>query len=227
MSVKIKELPKEERPRERLISNGANALSNEELLAILLKSGNKKQSAKEIAQSLILKYDNIQELEQITYEQLIRSNGIAQSKACTILAAIELGNRLHQDLPTLEKMKLNQAGLVFDYYKNSLAKKRQEHFYCIYVDNQKRFLKEVLLFVGTLNHSLVHPREIFKEAYLIEASGIICVHNHPSGVVTPSREDMILTERLKEIGLLLGIPILDHIIIGNKEYYSFFENEKI
>lgn len=224
MSLKIKELPKEERPRERLIKFGATALSNEELLAILIKSGTKKQSAKEVAQNLLSKYNNIQELNQITYEQLIRSDGIAESKACSILSAIELGKRMNQTISTLEKRKLNQAGLVFDYYKNSLAYQRQEHFYCIYVDNQKRFLKEVPLFVGTLNHSLVHPREIFKEAYLIEASGIICVHNHPSGVVAPSQEDMMVTERLKEIGLLVGIPILDHIIIGKEEYYSFFEN---
>lgn len=222
--MKIKELPKEERPRERLLKYGAIALSNEELLAILLKSGSKSSSAKEIAQELLKQYENVQELSEITYEQLIRSNGVGDSKACSILAAIELGNRLHQTVPTLEKQKLNQAQLVFDYYKNSLGKKRQEHFYCLYVDNQKRFLKEVLLFVGTLNHSLVHPREIFKEAYLIEASGIICIHNHPSGVVTPSKEDMMLTSRLQEIGLLLGIPILDHIIIGNSHYYSFFEN---
>lgn len=226
MGVKIKELPKEERPRERLINYGASSLSNEELLAILIKSGSKKMSAKEIAQKLLSKYDNIQEFDQITYEQLIRSSGIGDSKACAILAAIELGNRLNQSIPTLEKMKLTSAQIVFEYYQHSLSRRRQEHFYCIYVDNQKRFLKEKLLFVGTLNHSLVHPREIFKEAYLIDATGIICVHNHPSGVVTPSREDMMLTERLKEIGLLLGIPILDHIIIGDY-YYSFFENDKL
>lgn len=227
MSVRIKELPREERPRERLLSYGVGALSNEELLSILIKSGSKNSSAKMIAQELLIKYDNVQDLERITYEQLIKSDGIGDSKACTVLAAIELGNRLHQTIPTLEKVKLNQAQLVYDYYKNSLTRKRQEHFYCIYVDNQKRFLKEVLLFVGTLNYSLVHPREIFKEAYLIEASGIICIHNHPSGVVTPSREDVLLTNRLKEVGILLGVPICDHIIIGKETYYSFFENDQL
>lgn len=227
MSVKIKELPKEERPRERLLKYGVSSLSNEELLALLLKSGSKRRSAKEVAQRLLSQFDQIQDFDQVTYEQLVHLDGIGESKACSILAAIELANRLYQMVPTLEKMRLNQASLVFNYYKNTLGKKRQEHFYCIYVDHQKRFLKEVLLFVGTLNHSLVHPREIFKEAYLTEASGIICIHNHPSGVVEPSKEDIILTNRLKEIGLLLGVPILDHIIIGKEMYYSFFENEKI
>lgn len=225
--MKIKELPKEERPRERLLKNGVEALSNEELLALLIKSGAKRQSAKEIARQLLIQYDRIQEFNQIKLEQLIHAKGIGESKACTILAAIEFGKRIYQNVPTLEKKKLNQANLVFEYYRGTLSKKKQEHFYCIYVDSQKRFLKESLLFVGTLNYSLVHPREIFKEAYLIDALGIICVHNHPSGVVIPSREDIALTNRLMQVGILLGIPILDHIIIGNNTYYSFYENHQI
>lgn len=226
MSVKIKEMPKEERPRERMLKHGIEALSNEELLALLIKSGSKQKSAKEVAQDLLKSYENIQDLGKIHYEQLIHSNGIGTSKACSILAAIELGERLHQSI-SLEKKRLNQAELVFEYYQYKLLKTSQEHFYCIYVDSQKRFIKDILLFVGTLNQSLVHPREIFKEAYLVDASGIICVHNHPSGVVIPSREDVVLTKRLKEIGLLLGVPILDHVIIGKDEYYSFFENDQI
>lgn len=227
MSIKIKELPKEERPRERLLKNGVEALSNEELISILIKSGSKQESAKDIARQLLISYESIQAFGQITYEQLIHSKGIGDSKACSILAAIEIGKRIQKSVPTLEKQKINQAQLVFDYFKGTLSKKRQEHFYCIYVDSQKRFLKESLLFVGTLNYSLVHPREIFKEAYLIESCGIICVHNHPSGIVNPSLEDIQLTDRLKQTGLLLGVPILDHIIIGENCYYSFYENGKI
>lgn len=227
MSVKIKELPKEERPRERLSHYGASALSNEELLAILIKSGSKKDSAKEIARQLLIQYQDIQEFGQITYEQLLHLEGIGESKACSILAAIELGSRVHKTIPTLKRMKLNQARLVFEYYKEALSRKKQEHFYCIYVDHQKCFLKEKLLFVGTLNYSLVHPREIFKEAYLNDASGILCIHNHPSGVVIPSQEDITLTNRLKQIGILLGIPVLDHIIIGNDSYYSFYEQDQM
>ncbi|MCI9233499.1 MAG: DNA repair protein RadC [Bacilli bacterium] len=226
MSVKIKELPKEERPRERLLKYGSNVLSNEELLALIIKSGSKKRSAKDIAQEVLRSYENVQEIRNITYEQLIGREGIGDSKACSILAAIELGERLQQSV-TLEKKRLNQADLVFKYYQNYFFKTSQEHFYCIYVDSQKRFIKESLLFVGTLNQSLVHPREVFKEAYLVSASGIICVHNHPSGVETPSREDIHLTNRLKEIGLLLGVPILDHVIIGKNKYYSFFENDML
>lgn len=227
MSTKIKELPEEERPRERLIQNGAEVLSNEELLAILIKSGTKETSAKEVANKVLTQFDNIQKLGEIKYEQLKKIRGIGSCKACTILSAIELGRRIHQTIPTLDKLKLNQAEIIFEHYKGTLSRKRQEHFYCIYVDNQKKFLKESLLFIGTLNFSMVHPREIFKEAYLIEAAGIICVHNHPSGNVMPSREDKNLTNRLKEIGLLLGIPILDHIIIGEHGYYSFFEQDQL
>jgi DNA repair protein RadC len=226
VSVMIRELPKEERPRERLLKYGANVLSNEELLALIIKSGSKRKSAKDIAQDLLKSYENVQDIRSISYEQLIHKEGIGDSKACSILAAIELGDRLHQSV-TLEKKRINQAELVFEYYKSYFSKTSQEHFYCIYVDNQKRFIKESLLFVGTLNQSLVHPREIFKEAYLVDASGIICVHNHPSGVVIPSREDIHLTNRLKEIGLLLGIPILDHVIIGYDSYYSFFEDDRL
>ncbi len=227
MGVKIKELPKEDRPRERLIKYGANILSNEELLSILIKSGAKNKSAKEIAQTLLSKFDNVQDFSQITYEELLKVKGMGESKACTIMAAIELGNRFHKTIPSLEKKKLNNSDLVFDYYKDTLSMKKQEHFYCIYVDSQKCFLKEALLFVGTLNYSLVHPREVFKEAYVVGAAGIICIHNHPSGNVTPSKEDIILTDRLKEIGMLQGVPILDHIIIGKDSYYSFFESGKL
>ena len=157
MSAKIKELPKEERPRERLLKYGASVLSNEELLALIIKSGSKKKSAKDIAQDLLLSYENVQDIRNITYEQLIHKEGIGDSKACSILAAIELGERLRQSV-TLEKKRLNQAELVFEYYKNYFSKTSQEHFYCIYVDSQKRFIKESLLFVGKIGRASCRER---------------------------------------------------------------------
>ena len=127
---------------------------------------------------------------------------------------------------SLNGIRLNTPLKIFDFYKTKVNN-FQEEFYCIYLDASKKVIEEKLLFIGTVNYSLVHPRDIFKEAYLLNATGIICVHNHPSGEVKPSKEDISLTNRLKEIGLLLGIKVIDHIIIGDDRYYSFLENGKM
>ena len=127
----------------------------------------------------------------------------------------------------INKIKILNAENVFKYYKNILKDKKQEYFYCIYLDTKNNIIKDKMLFKGTINESLVHPREVFKEAYLLSASSIICVHNHPTGNVNPSKNDEILTKQLKECGMLLGINILDHIIIGTNNYFSFLENGKI
>ena len=130
----------------------------------------------------------------------------------------ELSNRDELIINVLEKQGINTIWT---------EKKKQEHFYCIYLDHHKRIIKDKLLFIGTLNQTLVHPREVFKEACLLSASSIICVHNHPSGQVLPSREDYELTKRLVTIGHIMGIPINDHVIIGKSQYYSFFEHNDI
>jgi DNA repair protein RadC len=184
-------------------------------------------SAKELASYLLSKLDNINELSNINYNYLISIKGIGKMKAASLLATIELGKRINNKLLYLNDIKLNQASLVFEYFKNKLCDKKQEHFYCIYLDNAKKVIKEKLLFIGTINFSIVHPREVFKEAYLLSASAIICVHNHPSGNLKPSNEDIEITKRLIEIGDLLGIKVLDHIIVGEDNYYSFLENEVI
>ena len=116
---------------------------------------------------------------------------------------------------------------IFEYYKNTLGKSKQEHFCAIYLDSSKKIVKEKVLFKGTVNHSMVHPREVFKEAYKCDATAIICIHNHPSGNVTPSRDDLETTAKLMEIGKLFNIHIIDHIIISDTGYYSFFENGDI
>lgn len=115
--------------------------------------------------------------------------------------------------------------MVYDYYSHKLGNKKQEYFYCLYLDNRKKIIKEKLLFIGTINYSTVHPREIFKEAYLASASAIICVHNHPSGNTEPSKIDIQFTNQLIEAGNLLGIPLIDHVIVGFDRYYSFFEKD--
>ena len=221
----IKELIEEERPIERFLRVG-KSVSNEELLAILINHGMKNKSSKDLAINILEKLEKIEDLKNIKNEELIKIDGIGTKKAVTILAALELGNRVINNRKLELKGKMTDPSILYEHYKVVLENCYQEHFYCIYLDNQKRIIKEKLLFVGTINYSIVHPREIFKEAYTLSATSIICIHNHPSLDITPSKEDKILTKNLKEVGNILGIPIIDHIIIGDG-YYSFFENGEL
>ncbi|MBE6138551.1 MAG: JAB domain-containing protein [Firmicutes bacterium] len=220
----IKDIPKEERPRERLISLGVEQLNNEELLSILLKTGNKNSSVKELSNSLLKEVGSIGKLGEVNYHFLRKIKGIGDAKACSILTAIELGKRIKNEQNNLRNIQITNAEAVFSYFNNLFYGVKQEYFYCVYLDNRKKVLEVKLLFIGTVNQSLVHPREVFKEALLLSASSIICVHNHPSGYIFPSRDDKELTNRLIEIGKLIGIRVIDHIIIGSDEYYSFLEN---
>jgi len=224
VTIKIKDIPKNERPRERLIFMGVETLNNEELLSILLKTGSKNLSAKDLANQLLKEVGSINKLKGINYQTLRRIKGIGDAKACSILTAVELGKRIKQDNLSLNNICITSANIVFDYFNNLFYNKKQEHFYCIYLDNRKKVIDVKQLFIGTLNQSLVHPREVFKEAVLLSASSIICIHNHPSGNITPSKDDIELTNRLINVGIFMGIKIIDHIIIGNNEYYSFLEN---
>ncbi len=227
MTVLIKDIPKNDRPIERLVNYGAEFLSNIELLTILIKTGTKTKSAKTLAEEILKNTDNIQDLNDINLETLNQIKGIGVTKSASILAAIELGKRLNNDLPILNNLKITSSDIVFEYYRHKIGNKKQEHFYCIYLDTTKKVIKDKLLFIGTINQSIVHPREIFKEAYLLSASSIICVHNHPAGSIFPSKEDIKLTDKLVEIGNLLGVKIVDHVIITQNNYYSFFENNDI
>ncbi|HPF83256.1 MAG TPA: DNA repair protein RadC [Bacilli bacterium] len=224
MSIRIKDIPVNDRPRERLINVGVNNLSNEELLAIILKTGTKEISAKQLADILLKNINNINELNNITLNELIKIKGIGITKACNILASIELGKRINTKIETLNNIKFNNPSIIYEYYKNKLKDLKQEYFYAIYLDASKRIIKDKLLFIGTLNKSIVHPRELFKEAYLCNACSIICLHNHPSGNVLPSKEDILFTNKIKDIGITFGIDIIDHIIISLDKYYSFYEN---
>ena len=227
MVVKIKQLPPLERPYEKLELYGVESLSNEELLAILLKTGFKDISSKELSSMIISKVDSISDLKSLSYEKLISMKGIGKSKACTILASIELARRIEEDKYEIKNRKLTSSEMVYEYYKLKIGDKKQEYFYVVYLDNAKNIIRDKLLFIGTINYSVVHPREVFKEAYLLSASSIICMHNHPSGDVCPSSEDLFFTKTLYEIGKIQNIKVLDHIIVSNDTYYSFFENGNI
>ncbi|MDD4036424.1 MAG: DNA repair protein RadC [Bacilli bacterium] len=224
--VLIKDTPKAERPRERLEQYGVSNLSNEELIAIILKTGTKNESVKSLAARLLITIGGVTELKDTKITTLTSIKGIGKVKAMELIAAIELGKRIYYD-KELTNNTFNNAESVFNYFRYYLNNKKQEHFYCLYLDNKKNLIDKKLLFVGTINKSIVHPREIFKEAYLLSASYIICVHNHPSNDPTPSNEDLIFTKSIIEIGAIQGIPIIDHIIVGNNNYYSFFEQNKI
>lgn len=227
MNLKIKDIPIYERPRERLINNGVENLSNEDLLAIILKTGTKNFSSKMLATKILIKIGDIRNIKDLNYQKLLEIKGIGQAKACVLLAAIELAKRINKEIPIINNLKVTNSKIIYTYYKDIIGNHLQEHFYCVYLDNQKKVIKDKLLFIGTINQSIVHPREIFKEAYLISASSIICVHNHPSGNVIPSTEDLIITEKLVDVGDILGIKVIDHVIIGKNNYYSFFENNNI
>ncbi|MCI9084616.1 MAG: DNA repair protein RadC, partial [Bacilli bacterium] len=138
----------------------------------------------------------------------------------------ELNRRMNIKQDKIVDVKITTPEVVYDYYKN-IVNEYQEYFYCLYLDSNKKVLSEKLLFMGTVNESMVHPRDVFKEAYLVNATAIICVHNHPTGDVRPSKEDIIVTDQLNEIGYLMGIKLVDHVIVSKNKYYSFLENGKI
>lgn len=224
--TKIKELPLNDRPVERLINIGSNALSNDELLAIVLKTGTKELSSKELALQILNK-KSFPELVNITYEELTSIKGIGTKKATMLLATIELAKRINKEIDTIKGIKMNHPKLIYEYYKNILKYEKQENFYVIYLDNNGTIIKDKLLFLGTINYSMVSPREIFKEAYLCGATSIVLLHNHPSNNVLPSSNDYMTTKHIKEIGDILGVKVVDHIIIGKTKYYSLKENDDL
>ena len=226
-NILIRQIPKEERPRERLIKYGAKNLSTEDLIAIILKTGTKDYSSRYLASEVLKLVSDVSDLKKLTLSKLININGIGAVKAIEFLAALELGRRVYDYKPLDNNLKCNSAEKIYNYFKSELSGITQEYFYCIYLDQHKKLIDKKLLFKGTLNKSLIHPREIFKEAYLSSAAYIICVHNHPSGNVIPSNEDIIVTQNLVKIGKLQGIPVIDHIIIGKNNYYSFYENDNL
>jgi len=225
--INFKNLPDNEKPRERLYMYGSENLSNEELFSIILKTGTKKISVKEVSLKLLAEIGDLENFKSIGINSLMKIDGIGRVKAIEIKAALELGRRVYMDNNRIDRMVLNSSEVIYNYFRNILVDKKQEYFYCIYVDTKSKFIEKKCLFVGTINSSVVHPREVFKEAYLLSASGIICIHNHPSGDVTPSKEDINLTKKLKEISLIHGIKLIDHIIIGNDDYFSFFDNNML
>lgn len=220
--INFKNIPESDKPRERLYQYGSENLSDEELISIILKTGTKGISVKEVSLKLLENVGDIRKLKDIGINTLMGINGIGRVKAIEIKAAIELGRRIYIENNKLSGVILNNSLKIYEYFKDLVGNKKQEYFYTVYVDTKGRYIDKKCLFVGTINNSIVHPREIFKEAYLLSANGIICIHNHPSGDPTPSKEDVMITRKIKEIAMIHGIRLVDHLIVGVNSYYSFY-----
>ena len=223
MIVKIKEMAEFEKPRERLINYGVKNLSNNELVSIILKCGTRNISSKDLADEILKNAGSIENLKDIKISTLNKIKGIGTVKACQLLAAIELGRRVYY-VKNIGNIIINSTTSVFETYKSEFVNSSQEKFCALYLDTKKNVISFKTLFKGTLDKSIVHPREVFREAILLSASGIIVMHNHPSGDVTPSNEDIEVTNSLIYTGNIMGIKLVDHIIFGKDKYYSFFEN---
>lgn len=221
-NYKIKDIPLNERPRERLKEVGQSNLTNIELLSIILKSGTKEKNVKDLSIELLKKY-SLLELKDVSINDLISIKGIGEAKAIELIASIELGKRIFLK-ETKKLVKLDDPVKIWESSKYIFNGKKQEYFYTYYFNTKQELIEKKLLFIGTINQSTTHIREVFKEAYKVSASYIICLHNHPSNDVTPSKADKEFTQALFEIGKIQGIPVLDHIIVGDNKYYSFYEN---
>jgi len=218
----IKELPIEDRPREKLITFGEAKLSNSELIAILIGSGTKGRTAIELAQDILYQTDGLLGLADQSVVELIKKKGIGQSKASRLKAAFELGKRLTEFAPA-KKSVLRSPVHAVDYMKSRLKLKKQEVFLVIMLDVKSQVIKVEEISRGGLAKSIVHPREVFKTAIRASAAGIILGHNHPSGNPTASPEDINITNKLIEAGNIIGIKVIDHLIIGDCNYISMRE----
>lgn len=219
----LKEMPEECRPREKAVKLGINSLGIDELIAILLRTGYKNNSVKIVANRLLSELNSFQNIENLSINRIASIKGVGLTKAITILAAIELGNRLNYNT-NLKKININNTRSVYEYLKADFLKLNQEQFIVLLLDSKKKVIDKKVIFKGDLNSVNVHPREIFKYAILNSAASIIVSHNHPSGDTFPSKQDVKITRELVKIGVLIQIPIIDHLIIGNNTYYSFYEN---
>ena len=225
MNYTIKELDVNERPRERLKTYGASSLSDEEILAIILRTGTKSINAKDLARELLKTIGGINNFNNTSLNALAKIKGIGEVKAITLLASLELGKRAL--IKPKSGLKIINNQMVYDYFKYDFINVYQEHFVALFLDIKNNLINYETIFIGTVSNAQIHPREIFKSAIKNSASKIIIMHNHPTGDSSPSRADIELTNKLVSIGEFLSIPVIDHVIIGYHNYYSFVEQKRI
>ena len=223
--MNIKNIPNYERPREKLKQLGKENISISELLSIIIKSGTLNKSVKDISIDLLNKY-TIEDLKDLSIEDLTKFDGIGEVKAIEIIASIELGKRIYLHSPKV-LTKLSTPKEIYNETKYLFFNKKQEYFYALYFNSKQELIKVKVLFIGTINQSTIHPREVFKEAYKVSAYSIVIMHNHPTGDITPSKADDYITKTITNIGKIQGIPVLDHIIVSDNNYFSYYDNGKI
>ncbi|MCE5001882.1 RadC family protein [Staphylococcus pseudoxylosus] len=221
--MKIKELANNQKPRERLLNNGPAHLSDGELLAILINTGRKGFSSLDIANELLKSVESLKQLKALSINDLNKVKGIGLYKALILKAAFELGERMHSGSLD-EKIQITSPQDVANFMMGKMEHLTQEKFIVLFLNSKNVVIKQKTIFIGTLNSSIVHPREIFSEAIKCASNAIVVLHNHPSGDTTPSKEDISATNRLRECGEILGIDLLDHIIIGDHTYMSMVED---
>ncbi|MCO6472177.1 MAG: DNA repair protein RadC [Melioribacteraceae bacterium] len=224
---RIKDLSPDDRPREKLILKGSQSLSDAELIAIILRTGTKGKTVLEVAQNLIKDHGNLAQLASKSVENFTQNLGIGKDKAATLAAAFELSRRISVDQRWFSKQKITSPGDVAKIFGPLLRDEMQEKFFVICLNSANKIIKYKDIFTGTLNSSIIHPREIFKFALDNNSANIILLHNHPSGNLEPSGEDVQITKRLVDAGTILGIKVFDHIIIAENSYFSFVEKKII
>ena len=222
--MNLRDLPAGELPRERLIERGAQALSDAELFAILLRTGRRGENVLELAHGIVARFreTGLSEILAMPCAEFARIPGIGMAKAATVLAALELGRRAQRTAKS--RPRISEAQDVAELLRSRLVAEKREHFLVLPLSSKNEVLMVADVSVGTLTNTLVHPREVFEPAIRCGAAHIILVHNHPSGDPAPSTEDHRLTRILKEAGALLGIPVTDHVILGGDEFFSFAED---
>ena len=224
--MKLKELPVTELPRERLINNGVENLTNEELLSIILRTGTKNMNVKEVSNNILSSIKSINDLSNIDLYELSKIKGVGIVKAVSLKASIELGKRV-TNIEINNLMKLNNADIIHNTFKSLFIGLKQEKLLAIYLDNKKRLINYKIITIGTKDQTMFHPRDIIYNAIKCNASGIIIMHNHPSLDITPSNADIEMTNILINSCNIVGIPLLDHLITNTKNYYSFFKENSL
>jgi DNA repair protein RadC len=218
-SFTIHDLPKDERPRERLVKFGEQALSAQELLQIILGRGVAGESVAITAQKLLAQFGSLQKLAEASIEELSSIKGIGLAKATQIKATFEISRRISTQVPSYKSKELTDPKKVYRLIKSKLKDYHKEHFYIIALNSRGHSIAEIS--VGSLNASFVHPREVFAEAIKNKAASVVFAHNHPSGDPEPSEDDLLLTKKLVESGKILGIEVIDHIIVSKDNFFSF------
>lgn len=222
-NLRIRDLPEEDKPREKLRKHGPASLKNYELMAVILGKGTKKEGILELSQRIMAQYGEQAIFSEGDVGKIEKVLGLSPVQACQVVAAFELGKRL---FGRQTEVFLRSPEEVFEYAKD-MARLKQEHLRGLYLDTRNRLIRDEVITIGTLNESLAHPREIFHPAVEAHAAAIILVHNHPSGDPYPSRDDIELTKQIYQASKIMEIEVLDHVIIGNKRYCSLKESTEI